>query len=71
MVHFPSTVMVSAQTLYLKKCNRSAAPHIRTISTVYVHKVGGSGPLVQIRTTAERLQTGGFGYFGDCPGEGL
>ncbi|MCA1766442.1 MAG: hypothetical protein LC633_09415, partial [Desulfobulbaceae bacterium] len=54
-----------------KKGNRSAAPHLRTISPAYVHEVRGAGPLVQIRATAERLQSGGFGYIGDRPGERL
>ncbi|MFO7604711.1 MAG: hypothetical protein R6W72_00215 [Desulfurivibrionaceae bacterium] len=47
----------------MKNRNRSAAPHLRTIGPAYVHGVRGDGPLVQKCTTAERLQSGGFGAF--------
>jgi len=54
-----------------KFSNRSAAPHLRTIGSAYVHEVRSADPLVQICGTVERLQSGDYWCFGDRPGERL
>src|SRR3989339_147277 len=60
----------SGGPLCLEEGNRSAAPHLRTIGSAYVHEVRSAGPLVQICTTAERLQSGGFGTLPPPPVNG-
>src|SRR3989339_1119220 len=60
----------SGGPLCLEEGNRSAAPHLRTIGQAYVHEVRSAGPLVQICTTAERLQSGGFGTLVPAPVNG-